>query len=129
MRATPGRGTLSLAYHLTGDTAKAIETQNKAIALLPEGESDLRTTLEASLAGSDDRVTGDCGGTLIQSEHVIPSTEGLPHMVQELVAGPTEPGTSLHPTSYRSFSEGMFDRQQGLEWALPTDWFGNIWCW
>ena len=30
--------TLSLAYHLTGDTTKAIENQRKAISLLPEGE-------------------------------------------------------------------------------------------
>ena len=29
--------TLSLAYHLTGDTAKAIENQRKAISLLPTG--------------------------------------------------------------------------------------------
>ena len=42
--------TLSLAYHLTGDTAKAIETQKKAIALLPEGESATRTGLEEALA-------------------------------------------------------------------------------
>ena len=30
--------TLALAYHLTGQTAKAIETQKKAISLLPEGQ-------------------------------------------------------------------------------------------
>ena len=42
--------TLSLAYHLTGDTAKAIENQKKAIALLPPGESSLRTSLEGTLA-------------------------------------------------------------------------------
>ncbi len=42
--------TLSLAYHLTGDTAKAIENQKKAISLLPEGESALRTGLEEALA-------------------------------------------------------------------------------
>ena len=42
--------TLSLAYHLTGDTAKAIENQKKAIALLPPGESTLRTPLETALA-------------------------------------------------------------------------------
>jgi len=42
--------TLSLAYHLTGDTAKAIENQKKAIALLPPGESSLRTSLEGALA-------------------------------------------------------------------------------
>ncbi len=42
--------TLSLAYHLTGDTAKAIENQKKAIALLPEGESPVRQALEEALA-------------------------------------------------------------------------------
>ena len=42
--------TLSLAYHLTGDTAKAIENQKKAISLLPEGESALRTGMEEALA-------------------------------------------------------------------------------
>ena len=42
--------TLSLAYHLTGDTAKAIENQEKAISLLPEGESPLRASFEAALA-------------------------------------------------------------------------------
>ena len=42
--------TLSLAYHLTGDTAKAIENQKKAISLLPEGASALRPSLEANLA-------------------------------------------------------------------------------
>ncbi len=42
--------TLSLAYHLTGDTAKAIENQKKAIALLPPGESSRRTSLETALA-------------------------------------------------------------------------------
>ncbi|MCH8343318.1 MAG: serine/threonine protein kinase [Planctomycetes bacterium] len=42
--------TLSLAYHLTGDTAKAIESQKMAIALLPRGDSSLRTSLEEALA-------------------------------------------------------------------------------
>jgi len=42
--------TLSLAYHLTGDTTKAIENQKKTIALLPPGESSLRTSLETALA-------------------------------------------------------------------------------
>jgi tetratricopeptide (TPR) repeat protein len=50
-RRNPGAlDTLSLAYHLTGDTAKAIENQREAIALLPEGESDLRTAMEEALA-------------------------------------------------------------------------------
>ena len=42
--------TLSLAYHLTGDTAKAIENQKKAIALLPAGESSGRSSLVGALA-------------------------------------------------------------------------------
>jgi hypothetical protein len=41
--------TLSLAYYLTGETAKAIENQKQAIALLPEGESAMRTSLEEAL--------------------------------------------------------------------------------
>ena len=42
--------TLSLAYHLAGETAEAIENQKRAIALLPEGESALRRALEEALA-------------------------------------------------------------------------------
>jgi tetratricopeptide (TPR) repeat protein len=41
--------TLSLAYQLTGDTAKAIENQKKAISRLPEGDSALRKGLEEAL--------------------------------------------------------------------------------
>ena len=41
---------LALAHHLTGETAKAIETQKKALALLPEGESQERNDFEARLA-------------------------------------------------------------------------------
>ncbi|MEE8467177.1 MAG: hypothetical protein V3T22_01900, partial [Planctomycetota bacterium] len=42
--------TLALAYHLTGDTAKAIEIERRAISFLPPGESDLRAELEPALA-------------------------------------------------------------------------------
>ena len=42
--------TLSSAYHMTGDTAKAIGNQKKAIALLPAEKSALRTYMEKSLA-------------------------------------------------------------------------------
>lgn len=42
--------TLSLAYHLTGDTARAVEYERKAIALLAPGDSDLRASMEKSLA-------------------------------------------------------------------------------
>ena len=42
--------TLALVYFMTGDTAKAIETQEKAVSLLPPEESSLRTELEANLA-------------------------------------------------------------------------------
>ena len=42
--------TLALAYHLTGDTPKAIETQKQAIALVPQESSALRQSLEAALA-------------------------------------------------------------------------------
>ncbi len=49
--------TLSLAYHLTGDTAKAIENQKKAIALLPEGAS--RASFEAALAKFETALEAD----------------------------------------------------------------------
>ena len=42
--------TLALAYFLTVDAAKAIETQEKAISLLPPGDSATRKDLEKSLA-------------------------------------------------------------------------------
>ena len=42
--------TLALAFFMTGDTAKAIETQVKAVSLLPPGESSVRTEIEANLA-------------------------------------------------------------------------------
>ena len=42
--------TLALAYFMTGDAAKAIETQETAVSLLPPGESEARTELEANLA-------------------------------------------------------------------------------
>jgi tetratricopeptide (TPR) repeat protein len=42
--------TLSLAYFMTGDTAKAIETQVKALALLPNEDSSVRTEMETNMA-------------------------------------------------------------------------------
>jgi len=42
--------TLSLALHMTGDTAKAFENQKKAIGLLPAGDSETRRELEDRLA-------------------------------------------------------------------------------
>ena len=42
--------TLALAYFMTGDTAKAVKTQEKAVSLLPSGESRVRTELETNLA-------------------------------------------------------------------------------
>jgi tetratricopeptide (TPR) repeat protein len=50
--------TLALAYHRTGDTAKAIETQKKAIALLPEGPSQLRAGMEEALARFEAALAG-----------------------------------------------------------------------
>ncbi len=41
--------TLALAYFMTGDTAKAVETQEKAVSVLSSGDP-LRTELEANLA-------------------------------------------------------------------------------
>ena len=42
--------TLALAYFMTGNTAKAIETQKRVVSLLPPEESPLRTEFEANLA-------------------------------------------------------------------------------
>ena len=42
--------TLSLAYHRTGQVEKAIETQRKAISLLPDEKTPFRADLEARLA-------------------------------------------------------------------------------
>ncbi len=42
--------TLSLAYYLTGQVEKAIESERKAISLLPKGESAFRSEFEARLA-------------------------------------------------------------------------------
>ncbi len=48
--ANPGYlDTLALAQHLTGDTAAAIETEKKALSLLPPDASD-RGDYEAALA-------------------------------------------------------------------------------
>jgi len=54
-------GTLSLAYHLTGDTSKAIENQEKAIALLPPEEYSL--SLEAALADFESALEQSHGST------------------------------------------------------------------
>ena len=57
--------TLALAQHRTGDTAKAIETEQRALSLIPESadeatreelEINLRT-FEAALAETDDSAT------------------------------------------------------------------------
>lgn len=50
--------TLGLAYFMTGDTAKALETQRKAVALLPPGDSPTRTELEARLARFEANASG-----------------------------------------------------------------------
>ena len=42
--------TLGLAYFMTGDRASALETQRKAVSLLPPGDSPTRTALEKRLA-------------------------------------------------------------------------------
>ncbi|UCC31747.1 MAG: tetratricopeptide repeat protein, partial [Phycisphaerales bacterium] len=41
--------TLALAYKMTGDMSKVVETQREAVALLPPGESSLRAQYEARL--------------------------------------------------------------------------------
>ncbi len=42
--------TLAKAWFDTGDATKAVETQEKAVSLLPPGDSALRTELETNLA-------------------------------------------------------------------------------
>ena len=42
--------TLALAYFMTGDTARAIETQEKVLALMPIEDSVNRTEYESRLA-------------------------------------------------------------------------------
>lgn len=54
--------TLTLAYFMAGDRAKAIETQQKAVAMLPSGESSTRTELEANLAKYRAELTGEDAG-------------------------------------------------------------------
>ncbi len=59
--------TLSLAYHLTGDTAKAIENQKKAISLLPadadRGEYEAALArFEAALPTEQEAVASDKAG-------------------------------------------------------------------
>jgi hypothetical protein len=41
------------SHHLTGDTAKAIANQRRAIGLLPEKQSGLRAPMEEVLANFD----------------------------------------------------------------------------
>ena len=59
--------TLSIAYHLTGDTTKAIENQKKAISLLPpdadRGEYEAAlATFEAALPTEQEAVASDKPG-------------------------------------------------------------------
>jgi len=42
--------TLALAYHMTGDTARALEIQQEALALLTEDQESNRSEMEATLA-------------------------------------------------------------------------------
>ncbi len=42
--------TLALAYHLNGDHQQAVETEERALSLLPAGESPSRKEMEANLA-------------------------------------------------------------------------------
>ncbi|MCH8852578.1 MAG: tetratricopeptide repeat protein, partial [Planctomycetes bacterium] len=42
--------TLALAYHMTGDTARALETQEEALSLLTEDQESNRPEMEANLA-------------------------------------------------------------------------------
>jgi non-specific serine/threonine protein kinase/serine/threonine-protein kinase len=51
--------TLAVAYHRTGDTAKAVETQEKAISLLPADSSSLRSGLEKRLVEFEAALKGD----------------------------------------------------------------------
>jgi len=42
--------TLALAYHMTGYTARALETQQEALSLLTEDQESYRPEMEANLA-------------------------------------------------------------------------------
>ena len=42
--------TLALAYHMTGDTPRALETQQEALSLLTEDQESYRPEMEANLA-------------------------------------------------------------------------------
>ncbi len=64
---------LSLAYHLTGDTAKAIENQKKAISLLPadanRGEYEAALAkFEAALPTEQEAVASDKPGQIWSDE-------------------------------------------------------------
>ena len=50
--------TLALAYHLTGEEAKAAQTQRQAVELLPPGDSVDRRQLEARLAQYEQAAVG-----------------------------------------------------------------------
>ena len=50
--------TLGLAYSMTGDKLKAVETQRRAVSLLPPGDSPARSELEARLAQFEADVSG-----------------------------------------------------------------------
>ena len=69
--------TLSLAYHLTGDTAKAIEIQKEAYALLPPGESSLRTALEGVLADFESAMKSE-SEKLPTEQDAVASDQALP---------------------------------------------------
>ena len=42
--------TLALAYHMTDDKARALETQQQALSLLTEDQESYRPEMEANLA-------------------------------------------------------------------------------
>ena len=55
--------TPALAYFLTGDIAKAIEVEEKALSLLPPGDSQVRKDLEKNLARFRDAAVDEAATT------------------------------------------------------------------
>ena len=51
--------TLALAYHRTGDTAKAIEVESQALDLIPEEDAARREPFEATIAEYQAALSGD----------------------------------------------------------------------
>jgi tetratricopeptide (TPR) repeat protein len=85
--------TLAIAYQMTGNIEKAVETQRAAVALLPAGKSSTRTELEARLGqyltgngsfAEAEQLLLDCYNTLKDEAGTRPEqvSEVLEHIVR-----------------------------------------------